>query len=634
MRAARASSSARSARSRSSVWRAFCRRSSAWVAITFKRGQFADGDVDLVRSGRASGRAARPRAPRPPPPPALVALQARHRLDQTLFVLGRSRGRSRARCGGQLLAPARRRRRLSSDHAIQVLLQPEQRHLVGAQAAAVSSSARDRSAAACLRSICRAKRALQIGVESLHHLFQLADLALLLEHAGQRRLARAARDHALRIDDLAFERDDGLGRCACRATTSARAPDPRRPARRRAGTTQPRRTAGRSRSSSSIGPRTPSPFGQAAATVAGSGMKPPPSAGVDAVPAAPTHRVVQHLAAPGMRAQGARDERRPTLARALEELDRLDARLVRVDDDVAQALAEHGLDGGLQLRRRLNDVGDDALDAVAAARRAVLLHDRADALLKALVAILDLASATRVATAGDAPPRAASPAPARRATARRARTARRASCSVAAPRAAVDLHGQRRRSRRAAPAPHRSGRRAARRPTPPRWRRPRRAPTDRPGAERRPPARPPVAPCSRRAAEISACAASSSRRASASAARRSSCSARLRLVIALARVGGRVDLGQPVARSPRCWRPGRRPARAAPRSPCGLRRPGPSARSPRRRGARRAACRAAPCSTARTARLSPTPTPSPPRSPPGDPRRRRPLPRSSVVLSV
>ena len=92
-----------------------------------------------------------------------------------------------------------------------------------------------------------------------------------------------------------------------------------------------------------------------------------------------------------MGAQRPRNERRSALARPLEKLDRLDARFVRVDDDVAQPLTQHGFDGGLQLRGRPHDVGDDALDPVdAAARRAVLLHDRANALLEALVTILNL----------------------------------------------------------------------------------------------------------------------------------------------------------------------------------------------------------------------------------------------------
>ena len=68
-----------------------------------------------------------------------------------------------------------------------------------------------------------------------------------------------------------------------------------------------------------------------------------------------------------------RDEARAPLALRLEELDGLDADLVRLDDDVAEPLAEHRLDGGLELGRRLHDVGDDAADAGAApalARRA------------------------------------------------------------------------------------------------------------------------------------------------------------------------------------------------------------------------------------------------------------------------
>ena len=90
------------------------------------------------------------------------------------------------------------------------------------------------------------QRRLDVGVEPLHHRLELADLALLLEHAGQRRLARAAGDDAVRIDHLALERDDGLASCASRARAPARARDPRPPARRRAGRSRPRRTSGRS----------------------------------------------------------------------------------------------------------------------------------------------------------------------------------------------------------------------------------------------------------------------------------------------------------------------------------------------------------------------------------------------------
>jgi hypothetical protein len=54
------------------------------------------------------------------------------------------------------------------------------------------------------------ERCLVVLVEPSHHLFQLAHLALLRKHAGHRRLARAAGHHAVGIDDLAVEGDQGL----------------------------------------------------------------------------------------------------------------------------------------------------------------------------------------------------------------------------------------------------------------------------------------------------------------------------------------------------------------------------------------------------------------------------------------
>ena len=91
--------------------------------------------------------------------------------------------------------------------------------------------------------------------------------------------------------------------------------------------------------------------------------------------------------------QAERDEAGTPLALRLEELDGLDADVVRLDDDVAQALAQHGLDRGLQLGRRLHDVGHHPADPRRAAQPfplAVLLHDGAHALLEALVAVLNL----------------------------------------------------------------------------------------------------------------------------------------------------------------------------------------------------------------------------------------------------
>jgi hypothetical protein len=61
-----------------------------------------------------------------------------------------------------------------------------------------------------LRSICR-DSAPEIGVQPRHHLFQLADLALLFQHAGQRDSREppvtTPSDRSPRL-----ERDDRLGR--------------------------------------------------------------------------------------------------------------------------------------------------------------------------------------------------------------------------------------------------------------------------------------------------------------------------------------------------------------------------------------------------------------------------------------
>ena len=112
------------------------------------------------------------------------------------------------------------------------------RRRAGPADAFLAARAPDRRRPACVAT-CRASAASTSASSRCHHRLELADLALLLEHAGQRRLARAAGDDALRIDHLALEGDDGLGRCASRARAPARARDPRPPARRRAGTSRP-----------------------------------------------------------------------------------------------------------------------------------------------------------------------------------------------------------------------------------------------------------------------------------------------------------------------------------------------------------------------------------------------------------
>src|SRR5579872_4782949 len=56
------------------------------------------------------------------------------------------------------------------------------------------------------------ERGLRVALEPRDDLFELPDLALLLEHARDGRLARATRDDALRVDHLSVERDDRLRR--------------------------------------------------------------------------------------------------------------------------------------------------------------------------------------------------------------------------------------------------------------------------------------------------------------------------------------------------------------------------------------------------------------------------------------
>ncbi len=71
---------------------------------------------------------------------------------------------------------------------------------------------------------------------------------------------------------------------------------------------------------------------------------------------------------------------------------------MRFDDDVAESLSEHRLDGRLQFGRRLHDIRHHRSDSGGLAQAltlAAILHDRANALLKALIAILDLIEGTQ-----------------------------------------------------------------------------------------------------------------------------------------------------------------------------------------------------------------------------------------------
>ena len=301
---------------------------------------------------RRSARAARPRAPRRSstarPSSSSPAIAATSRCSFS----SRATAPGRRVCARQLLRAASRRRCLPRTAPVEILLQPEQRHLVGAQRRRRLSSARDRSAAACfaldlprqrgLRDRRRAapspasssrisrfcsstpasadsreppvttpcgsitspssvtmvfvgvrlapqrQRALQI-LDDQHVAEQVGRDLVVLPVVADQLEHRPAHAVALRPGGGDRVAVDGGDRTS-----------PRRPSRTPARRSRRRRTCAARRSR--------------------------------------------------VRAQRARDERRSALARALEELDRLDARLVRVDDDVAQSLAQHRLDGGLQLR--------------------------------------------------------------------------------------------------------------------------------------------------------------------------------------------------------------------------------------------------------------------------------------------
>ncbi len=135
--------------------RAFCRRSSACVATTFSVVSSPTATSTSVAQRRASARAARPRAPRPPS--AARTSPSRPATASTSRSSFSSVARAELRAlAGQLLAPRLAVAALL-DHAIEVLLHA--RTATSRPCAApspTSSSARDRSAADCLRSIWRA----------------------------------------------------------------------------------------------------------------------------------------------------------------------------------------------------------------------------------------------------------------------------------------------------------------------------------------------------------------------------------------------------------------------------------------------------------------------------------------------
>ena len=206
-RAARASSSARAARSRSSVCRAFCCRSSAWLAVTFS----------VVSSPTATSTASASATVRSRSSPARSSAAAAVRASLSRPASASSSRRSlssadRARsaaCVGQLL-PARLVRALLLGDTLHVLAQAVQRHVVAAQhRRRLFQRPRDLRRRLLALDLAR-QRALDVGVQTLHHLLELADLALLLQHAGHRRFARAAGHDAVRIDDLAVQGHDGL----------------------------------------------------------------------------------------------------------------------------------------------------------------------------------------------------------------------------------------------------------------------------------------------------------------------------------------------------------------------------------------------------------------------------------------
>jgi hypothetical protein len=107
------------------------------------------------------------------------------------------------------LAAARREPAQLVARAIEILLLGDDAHLVGAHRRAQLLERAPDLHDLLLGGHVPRQRGLVVGVEPRDHLLELADLALLLQHT-HRRLARAAADHAMRIDDLAIERDDGL----------------------------------------------------------------------------------------------------------------------------------------------------------------------------------------------------------------------------------------------------------------------------------------------------------------------------------------------------------------------------------------------------------------------------------------
>ena len=88
-----------------------------------------------------------------------------------------------------------------------------------------------------------------------------------------------------------------------------------------------------------------------------------------------------------------RNERGAPLGLLLELRDDVDAHLLALDEHRAHALAQHRLDGDVELGRRVDGVGEQIADAPA---RLLLLHDRARAAREAFVLGVQLVE--RVAT--------------------------------------------------------------------------------------------------------------------------------------------------------------------------------------------------------------------------------------------
>src|SRR5581483_10396489 len=164
------------------------------------RGQLRDHAVDLIGQ-RQRARAQLAGAPLGLVDTVAVGLQRLRRVLVAALALA-ARPIQIRRLRAQLAA-ARPEPAQLVGRAIEILLLGDDAHLVGAhRRAQLLERAPDLDNLLLGRNV-PGQRRLVVCVEPRDDLLQLTDLALLLQHA-HRRLARAAADHAVRIDDFAF----------------------------------------------------------------------------------------------------------------------------------------------------------------------------------------------------------------------------------------------------------------------------------------------------------------------------------------------------------------------------------------------------------------------------------------------